>query len=102
MIVPFHNTHMMTLWNNFKIFKNQHDEVFACYVGPNCRNGSPKKTIWVPNKIIESLLETVLLTMAAKNARYILEKARQNEYMHTTSNYYAHMSGKNFSAYIFI
>jgi hypothetical protein len=31
--------------DNYKLFKNQRGEVIARYVGPNCRNGSPKKSI---------------------------------------------------------
>ena len=34
--------------SNYKLFKNQNGEVFACYVGTNCRNGPPMKKIWVP------------------------------------------------------
>jgi len=55
----------------------------------------------VPRKTIEALPVTRLLTMQEENARYILEKARQNEYMHTSSNHYTHSFGKNFSAYSF-
>ena len=28
---------------NYKLFKNQNGEVFARYIGTNCRNGSPLK-----------------------------------------------------------
>ena len=31
--------------SNYKLFKNQNGEVFARYVGTNCRNGSPMKKI---------------------------------------------------------
>ena len=61
----------------------------------------PKKAIWVPNKTIEALPVTTLLTMQAQNARYFLEKVRENEYMHTSFNHYAHSSGRNFNAYSF-
>jgi hypothetical protein len=76
------------------MFKNQHGEVIARYVGPNSRNGPPKKAIWVPKKTIDALPISPHLTMQA-------EKVRQNEYMHTGYNHYAHVSGKNFNAYSF-
>nr|BDI54701.1 Retrovirus-related Pol polyprotein from transposon TNT 1-94 [Triticum aestivum]BDI54741.1 Retrovirus-related Pol polyprotein from transposon TNT 1-94 [Triticum aestivum] len=41
--------------SNYKLFKNQNGEVFARYVGTNCRNGSPMKKIWVPKSYLESL-----------------------------------------------
>ena len=41
--------------SNYKLFKNQNGEVFARYVGTNCRNGSPMKKIWVPKRCLESL-----------------------------------------------
>ena len=31
--------------SNYKLFKNQNGEVFARYVGTNCRNGPPMKKI---------------------------------------------------------
>src|SRR3954463_2740557 len=34
---------MSHLTPNYKLFKNQNGEVFARYVGTNCRNGSPMK-----------------------------------------------------------
>ena len=72
--------------SNYKLFKNQRGEAFARYIGPNCRNGPPKKKIWVPKSVIEELPVTVLLTMPAEDVRYKLKMARQNEYMHTSSN----------------
>jgi hypothetical protein len=65
------------------LFKNQRGEVVAHYVGPNYRNGPPKKSIWVEKKTIKALPVKVLLTMQEENARYIRERVRQNEYMHT-------------------
>ena len=34
--------------NYNKLLKNQNGEVFARYVGTNCRNDPPMKKIWVP------------------------------------------------------
>jgi hypothetical protein len=62
--------------DNYKMFKNQYGEAVARYVGPNSRNGPPKKAIWMPRKTIEALPITTLLTMQAQNARYFLEKVR--------------------------
>jgi hypothetical protein len=60
--------------DNYKLVKNQCGKAFARYVGPNSRNGPPKKTIWVPKETIEALPITAMLTMQAENARYILDR----------------------------
>ena len=78
--------------DNYKLFKNQRGEAVARYVGPNSRNAPPKKAIWVPKKTVDDLPITARLTMQA-------EKARQNEYMHTSFNHNTHASGRNFNAY---
>ena len=39
---------------NYKLFKNQNGEVFARYIGTNCRNGPPLKKIWVPKVVLRS------------------------------------------------
>ena len=54
----------------------------------------PKRTIWVPKKIVDALHVSARLTMQT-------QRIRQNEYMHTGYNIYAHASGKNFNAYSF-
>jgi hypothetical protein len=41
--------------DNYKLFKNQRGEAFAHCIGPNSRNGPPKKNIWVPKSVIEKL-----------------------------------------------
>jgi hypothetical protein len=87
--------------DNYKFFKNQRGEVIARYVGPNCRNGSRKKSIWVEKKTIEALPMKTLLTMQEENARYACERVRQNDYIHTLSNHYSHSSGRDFNAYSF-
>ena len=53
--------------SNYKLFKNQNGEVFAGYVGTNCKNGSPMKKIWVPNRCLESLHMSVIMTPLVKN-----------------------------------
>ena len=47
---------------NYKLFKNQNGEVFARYIGTNCRNGPPMKKIWVPKRCLESLPVNVIMT----------------------------------------
>src|SRR4051812_19071310 len=53
--------------SNYKLFKNQNGEVFARYIGTNCRNGSPMKKFWVPKRCLESLQVNVLMTPPVKN-----------------------------------
>ena len=53
--------------SNYKLFKNQNGEVFARYVGTNCRNGCPMKKIWVPKRFLESLQVNVIMTPPVKN-----------------------------------
>ena len=79
--------------DNYKLFKDQHGETIARYVGPNNRNGPPKNAIWVPKKTFDALPISTRLTMQA-------QRIRQNEYMHTAYNHYAHSSRKNFNAYL--
>ena len=51
---------------NYKLFKNQNGEVFARYIGTNCRNGPPMKKIWVPKSCLENLLVNVIMTPPGK------------------------------------
>ena len=53
--------------SNYKLFKNQSGEVFARYVGTNCRNGPPLRKIWVPKSCLENLQVNVLMTSPLKN-----------------------------------
>ena len=46
---------------NYKLFKNQKVEVFAGYIGTNCRNGPPLKKIWVPKSYLENLQLNVIM-----------------------------------------
>src|SRR3989337_3147217 len=52
--------------SNYKLFKNQTGEVFANFVGTNCRNGSPMKKIWVPKSLVETLPVNVVMTPTVK------------------------------------
>ena len=54
----------------YKLFKNQNGEVFARYVGTNCRNGPPLKKIWVPKSCLESLQVNVIMTPPVKNRNH--------------------------------
>ena len=51
---------------NYKLFKNQNGEVFARYIGTNCRNGPPMKKIWVPKRCLENLPVNVIMTPQGK------------------------------------
>ena len=51
---------------NYKLFKNQNSEVFARYIGTNCRNGPPMKNIWVPKSCLENILVNVIMTPPGK------------------------------------
>src|SRR3954468_21141883 len=51
---------------NYKLFKNQNGEVFARYIGTNCRNGPPMKKIWVPKSCLENLPVNVIMTPPGK------------------------------------
>jgi len=51
---------------NYKLFKNQNGEVFARYIGTNCRNGPPMKKIWVPKSCVENLPVNVVMTPPGK------------------------------------
>ncbi len=53
--------------SNYKLFKNQSGEVFARYVGTNCRNGPPLRKIWVPKSCLENLQVNVLMTPPLEN-----------------------------------
>ena len=115
-----------SLDSNYKLFKNQNGEVFARYVGTNCRNGSHMKKIWVPKRCLENLQVNVIMTPPMKNrnprsnssygpnssygAESSYEHHRDNPsvsqgrskdygYMHYSSNHYVHKSSKNYSAY---
>src|SRR4051794_9778172 len=68
--------------SNYKLFKNQNGEVFARYVGTNCRNGSPMKKIWVPKSCLESLQMNVLMTPPVKkrNPRLISSYGPNSSY----------------------
>ena len=48
------------------MFKNQNGEVFARYIGTNCRNGPPLKKIWVPKSCLENLPVNVIMTPPGK------------------------------------
>ena len=45
---------------NYKLCKNQNGEVFARYIGTNCKNGPPMKKIWVPKSCLENLTVNVV------------------------------------------
>ena len=54
---------------NYKLFKSQNGEVFARYIGTNCRNGPPMKKIWVPKRYIENLPVNVVVGVKTGGSR---------------------------------
>jgi hypothetical protein len=112
--------------SNYKLFKNQNGEVFARFIGTNCRNGSPMKKIWVPKSILDKLPVNVIMTPPGKKTnprakasygpkssyrqRSLYDHPNANvlqgyndqthEYERRSSYHYFHKS-KNFSAYSF-
>ena len=109
---------------NYKLFKNQNGEVFARYIGTNCRNGPPMKKIWVPKRCLENLPVNVIMTPQVKktnprpqasygpkasyrqrthlsrtNANFLQGNHTQAyEYERGSSNHHVHKT-KNYSAY---
>ena len=109
---------------NYKMFKNQNGEVFARYIGTNCRNGPPMKKVWVPKKCLENLLVNVVMTPQVKKTnprpqasygpkasyreRTHLSRTNANvlqgnrtqayEYERVSSNHHVHKT-QNYSAY---
>ena len=76
---------------NYKLFKNQNGEVFARYIGTNCRNGPPIKKIWVPKKCLENLPVNVIMTPQGNHTQaYEYERGSSNRHVHKTKNYSAY------------
>ena len=106
--------------SNYKLFKNQNGEVFARFIGTNCRNGSPMKKIWVPKSLVERLPVNVTMTPPGKKTNHREKSSygrtpsygrpnvnvlqgyndQTHEYERRSSNHYVHKT-KNFSAYSF-
>src|SRR3954465_14579143 len=86
---------------NYKLFKNQNGEVFARYVGTNCRNGSPMKKIWVPKSCLKSLQVNVLMTPPVKkrnprpNSSYGPNSSRGSNSSHGSKSSYEHHRANN-------
>ena len=54
---------------NYKLFNNQNGEVFAWYIGTNCRNGPLMKKVWVPKRCLENLPMNVVMTPQGKKTK---------------------------------
>ena len=109
---------------NYKLFKNQNGEMFARYIGSNCRNGPPMKKVWVLKRMLENLPMNVVMTPQVKKTnprpqasygpkasyRQRTHQSRTNtnvlqgnhtqayEYESGSSNHHVHKT-KNYSAY---
>src|SRR3954467_6895686 len=83
--------------SNYKLFKNGNGEVFARYIGTNCRNGPPVKQIWVPKDLITNLpvnADANELRMSSVD-----NSSKSHEYEHVSSNHFVHREAQNKNAY---
>src|ERR1043165_5633217 len=83
--------------SNYKLFKDVNGEVFARYIGTNCRNGPPVKQIWVLKELITNLPMNAdaneLRVSSADNA------SKEHEYEHISSNHFVHREAHTKNAY---
>ena len=83
--------------SNYKLFKDVNGEVFARYIGTNCRNGPPVKQIWVLKELITNLPMNAdaneLRVSSADNA------SKEHEYEHISSNHFVHREAQTKNAY---
>ena len=54
-----------------KLLDHMNGEVFAMYIGTNCRNGPPMKRIWVPKSCLENIPVNVIMTPPGKKTNPI-------------------------------
>src|SRR4051812_10929220 len=86
--------------SNYKLFKNGNGEVFARYIGTNCRNGPPVKQIWVPKDLITNLP----VNADANELRISSEDntSKGNDYNHVSANHFVHREAPHKNAYSFV
>src|SRR3954466_2783052 len=83
--------------SNYKLFKNGNGEVFARYIGTNCRNGPPVKQIWVLKKLITNL--SVNADANELSMSSVDNSSKDPEYEHVSSNHFIHRESQNKNAY---
>src|SRR3954471_14035026 len=86
--------------SNYKLFKDVNGEVFARYIGTNCRNGPPVKQIWV----LKELITNLPVNADANELRMSLvdNSSKSHEYEHVSSNHFVHRETQNKNAYSFV
>src|ERR1041385_5853911 len=86
--------------SNYKLFKNVNGEVFARYIGTNCRNGPPVKQIWVQKDLITNLP----VNADANELRVSSEDntSKGNDYNHVSANHFVHREAPHKNAYSFV
>ena len=86
--------------SNYKLFKDVHGEVFAWYIGTNCRNGPPVKQIWVQKELINNLPVNADATDLRKSSED--KSSHGHDYEHVSSNHFIHRESQNKNAYSFV
>jgi hypothetical protein len=86
--------------SNYKLFKDVNGEVFARYIGTNCRNGPPVKQIWVQKDLITNLP----VNADANELRVSSEDdtSNGNDYHHVLANHFVHREAPHKNAYSFV
>src|SRR3954467_11620171 len=83
--------------SNYKLFKDVNGEVFARYIGTNCRNGPPVKQIWVLKKLITNL--SVNADANELSTSSVDNSSKEPEYEHVSSNHFIHRESQNKNVY---
>src|SRR3954470_16350049 len=86
--------------SNYKLFKDVNGEVFARYIGTNCRNGPPVKQIWVQKDLIANLpvnADANELRVSSKD-----DTSKGNDYNNVSANHFVHKEAPHKNAYSFV
>src|SRR3954466_7217684 len=83
--------------SNYKLFKDVNGEVFARYIGTNCRNGPPVKQIWVLKELITNLFVNADANELSMSS--VDNSSNGPEYEHVSSNHFVHRESQNKNAY---
>ena len=86
--------------SNYKLFKNGNGEVFARYIGTNCRNGPPVKQIWVPKDLITNLPVNADANELRRSSED--DTSKGNDYNHVSANHFVHREAPHKNAYSFV
>ena len=75
-------------------------QVFARYIGTNCRNGPPVKQIWVLKELIDKLPVNADAASLRKTSED--KSTHGHDYEHVSSNHFIHREAENKHAYSFV